>query len=638
MAVSMMHELYINNTLVDVDDDFDIALLYDSMLFTGVSKLMSNRSTEFSLPKTANNLRAVELSHLSDIKDDPEAGMLYPRRNHKVDYYRNGILIVNNALGVMGDIEKRIPFVFVFGNMENTRRLNANMSELNEKDLDSILWDNDIRIMPYSQYEPGFAYMDFGQGAGIDGKQRYSHPTASVNWILDRMAESNGLTIDKGNLFDDMYIPLVSKTPSERSLMDSGMQGQLKMVAKKVDPVTFVNTINLEMPSPDNEDARLIIDNTGSARGFGFKGGLKGGYSRPVRVVINNGQPFLVTMHKQGEHKDFNLKIRRSSGGDIPIPGETIFSDSYTLIKRYTVDMTIDVSSVDYWVVRLYNSTTGSVSTDLFSLPDTVYAMTWIEDEEIPFNSWFPIIPNLPDMKQVDFLKSMMQLRGVFAYPKGIDTIGFASADDVLASRYVALDWTRKLITESPVPNAPEGLSFKMDNFAQKNWFRWSNDDEIESVGTDDYIKVYNETIEAEADVVELKFSASNDMAIGDEESGRPLAYVPVYTTENGSVKFNKLTPRVLMGRPGDNGRLELFFEGLSFDTILEQYYSGYRSIIEVPRVITVRVRLTDLDQAKLDMTRSVYFEQFGRYYAVLSVQAQSNGLCKCKMLELKQP
>lgn len=622
----MIQELYINNVLMDLDDKFSIALLYDSMLFTDINYIMSNRSTGFNLPKTASNLRAVEHAELSDIQDDPGVKMLYPRRNHKVDYYQNGVPIVTNALGVMMDIGDRINFVFIFGNMENTRHLEKKMSELSEYFLGTyVAWNSDSQVSSYGWDQPGFAYMDYGRGAGLNANNReFNHPVAPVPWIIDLIASSNGLTIDRGEHFKDMFIPLVTKKTTEEVSKRSGLAGTvgIKLYATQGQSIY---ALAFNQISHANERILPASSSTNSI----FYGGRTGGYSGLVRIQLNGGNPFDIT--EQTNNMNFNLSLEVWPG-DITyyeFPYEIIKNDSTGLTKRYVVDMVFDASEFESWQLRVGTSSNTFKS---ISLPDS---MIWIQDTETYFGNRggiFPVIPNLPDMKQVEFLKHMLQLRGLFAYPKGLNHIGLISADELIAKKPDALNWTDKLVTDSPIPNAPEGIDFKMNNFAQKNWFRWDNDDEVNALNTDASMTVYNETLEREREALKLPFSGSKNTAIGGETDARLIASIPLYDQDG---KMAKLKPRILMGHAGAGGRLEVAFESLGFNHILNTYYDGYRRIVEHPRVITIRVKLTDLDLTEMDLTRPVYFEQFGRHYAILSVQAQADGLCKCKLLEI---
>lgn len=627
----MIQELYINNVLMDLDDKFSIALLYDSMLFTDINYLMSNRSTGFSIPTTANNLRVIELSHLSDIQDDEAHGRLYPRRNHRVDYYKNGVPIVTNAVGVlMGEITDRIPFVFVFGNMENTKHLDKKMSELPEMDDSFVSWNASSAVMNYAQAnKPGFAFMNFGWGAGMTAANRqYNHPVAPVNWIIDLIASSNGLTIDRGNHFNDMFIPLMTKKPNNISGRENGVGRQIRSTQKGFGYSQW----ELAPYNIEHEDSSLYpVTQYPQNLVWSFKGGLIGEYTESVRIQINGGLPFDITLNKQNwDGVEQYLRIQKSNNTTINIPGDTIVDNNLIITKRYVVDMSIDVSDALYWSIVIYAG--SSENPNLIQNIILPNSWVWRQSKEVSFPGQFPVIPNLPDMKQVEFLKHIMQLRGLFAYSKGLNHIGFISADELIAKKPEALNWTDKLVTDSPIPNAPEGIDFKMNNFAQKNWFRWDNDDEVNALNTDASMTVYNETLEREREALKLPFSGSKNTAIGGETDARLIASIPLYDQDG---KMAKLKPRILMGHAGEGGRLEVAFESLGFNHILNTYYDGYRRIVEHPRVITIRVKLTDLDLTEMDLTRPVYFEQFGRHYAILSVQAQADGLCKCKLLEV---
>ncbi len=81
------------------------------------------------------------------------------------------------------------------------------------------------------------------------------------------------------------------------------------------------------------------------------------------------------------------------------------------------------------------------------------------------------------------------------------------------------MDWTRRLVATYK-DNKPNAIAYSLDDFSQKNFYRWKEDDTV--VGKyDGYLFVENETIESERDVVELPFAASDQFS--------DVAKIPIY-------------------------------------------------------------------------------------------------------------
>lgn len=65
---------------------------------------------------------------------------------------------------------------------------------------------------------------------------------------------------------------------------------------------------------------------------------------------------------------------------------------------------------------------------------------------EISFGEKFPLVPNLPDIKQIDFIKAVASMVGLFALPDGENGIKFIPFDNLSANKSKAVDWTNRVI------------------------------------------------------------------------------------------------------------------------------------------------------------------------------------------------
>ena len=58
--------------------------------------------------------------------------------------------------------------------------------------------------------------------------------------------------------------------------------------------------------------------------------------------------------------------------------------------------------------------------------------------------------------------------------------------------------------------------------------------------------------------------------------------------------------------------------------------------MVHNPVVITEKIEINDIELKELDVTVPVYLDQYGRYYAIISVKAEDTGICECKLLQLE--
>lgn len=242
-------------------------------------------------------------------------------------------------------------------------------------------------------------------------------------------------------------------------------------------------------------------------------------------------------------------------------------------------------------------------------------------------DGYYPIISNLPNIKQIDFIKSLSVMSGTFAVVKDDVTVRFVSMDEVITNKSRAIDWTTKVVA-SYQDNKPKTISFSLDGFAQKNVYKWKEDKTV-SGDYEGCINVDDETIELSKDSVTLPFAAT------DTRTGK--AYIPIYEYEDNEEigKIGKVEPRILL-EISNNGKSRATFNGLSWHALLSKNYQSYQKVVHNPVVITEKIEINDIELKELDVTVPVYLGQYGRYYAIISVKAEDTGICECKLLQLE--
>ena len=140
----------------------------------------------------------------------------------------------------------------------------------------------------------------------------------------------------------------------------------------------------------------------------------------------------------------------------------------------------------------------------------------------------------------------------------------------------------------------------------------------------DSEIRVDNETLDYERDAVELPFAAC------DTKNG--VAYIPLYSyDEEGKLEYDdNVEPRIVLLYNSSG-----VFSGLEWESLLTEYYSSYRQIVNKPRVIVENIRLSSVELQTLDLTVPVYLSQYGSYWAVINVKTKENDICEVKLLKM---
>lgn len=603
-------ELYINNTKADLNKT-DITLSYKSNLLTDISKIISNRSYTIRLPKTAKNLALIECSHL------PSSTSRYPYLKHKGTLLRNGIEMIKNANVVLLETGETIEVALTWGNVTNFAGVVNDGKKLTDithgtvEGVDWVIWSNK------GSNSAQFPLIDYGFNSG-DPNVWY-HPVVTVKWILDKIQEQSGVTFnfpsDKLTVINKMIIPLLTRNDSE------------ELYSKY--PINLVGT----------------------------------GIGRDNRVVnyfglnINfNGDD---TQRKYGETIDYQqqnstVKAYRisydSDKSHIKGTVMTVFRSTTISIDYLTVELWMDRTSIatfrpisyqvnnNLWTVGFnidctFNTSAGqTISLGLLSGrgyfssasdagSNTNLNLTLSARGEISFGEKFPLVPNLPDIKQIDFIKAVASIVDLFALPDGENGIKFIPFDNLSANKSKAVDWTNRVIMAYNSVT-PRNLQYTLDNIAQNNWFRYKEDDNVMG-NYDGNIQVDDATIEYERDAITLPFSACSTKG--------GVAYIPLYSyNDNGELQYNKVNPRILL-LDGTKG----IFKGLEWTTLIANNYQTYKGLINNAKVVTEYIRLNSIELRDLEMDIPVYLAQYGCYLAIIEITTKENNICECKLLKL---
>ena len=603
-------ELYINNTKADLNKT-DITLSYKSNLLTDISKIISNRSYTIRLPKTAKNLALIECSHL------PSSTSRYPYLKHKGTLLRNGIEMIKNANVVLLETGETIEVALTWGNVTNFAGVVNDGKKLTDithgtvEGVDWVIWSNK------GSNSAQFPLIDYGFNSG-DPNVWY-HPVVTVKWILDKIQEQSGVTFnfpsDKLTVINKMIIPLLTRNDSE------------ELYSKY--PINLVGT----------------------------------GIGRDNRVVnyfglnINfNGDD---TQRKYGETIDYQqqnstVKAYRisydSDKSHIKGTVMTVFRSTTISIDYLTVELWMDRTSIatfrpisyqvnnNLWTVGFnidctFNTSAGqTISLGLLSGrgyfssasdagSNTNLNLTLSARGEISFGEKFPLVPNLPDIKQIDFIKAVASIVGLFALPDGENGIKFIPFDNLSANKSKAVDWTNRVIMAYNSVT-PRNLQYTLDNIAQNNWFRYKEDDNVMG-NYDGNIQVDDATIEYERDAITLPFSACSTKG--------GVAYIPLYSyNDNGELQYNKANPRILL-LDGTKG----IFKGLEWTTLIANNYQTYKGLINNAKIVTEYIRLNSIELRDLEMDIPVYLAQYGCYLAIIEIKTKENDICECKLLKL---
>lgn len=599
-------ELYINGIKADLEKT-DISLNYKSNLLTDISKIVSNNSYTIKLPKTAKNLSIIECANI------PSSTTKFPYLMHAGTVLRNGIEIIKDANVVLLETNESIEIALTWGNVTNFANVVNNGKKLTDishgtvEGTDWVVWNNK------GSNSAQFPLINYGFNSGEPNA--WYRPVVTAKWILDRIQEESGVMFnfpsDKLNLINKMIVPLFTNNDSQE--IYDAYPSYININGYN----TVANSVSYLKLSHSGDSTQA---NFAEVTGY-YNNDLYTKWDTDIKV---KGDVSLSVTYNAGidyYNKELRLHVKEiDSLGNVIIKNSIIKETKGAYVTPpfiklvFNFDDTIHVNLGQY-IDFVYQSA------DISTVNSSALSLYFSARGEFFFGEKFPLVPNLPDIKQIDFIKAVASMVGLFALPDGTNGIKFIPFDNLSANKSKAVDWTNRVIMAYRSVT-PRSLKYTLDNIAQNNWFRYKEDDKV----TGDYdgnIQVDDATIDYERDAIKLPFSAC------DTKNG--VAYIPLYSyNDKGELQYNKANPRILL-LDGVKG----IFKGLEWTTLIANNYQTYKGLINNAKVVTEYIRLNSIELRDLEMDVPVYLAQYGCYLAIVEIKTKENDICECKLLKL---
>lgn len=616
----MKEELYIDNKPVDLGSGTNVTLSYKSNFLSDVSKIVSNNSYTINLPLTARNKRVIEGAHI------PSCSTRFPRINHAGRYVRNGVELISKGNVSLLEINDGIDIALSWGNVTKFASIvndNKTLRDLSYDETSYISW-----IRPSSgAFFPPMYFIDYG--FKDTDETIWYHPCMSVKSILQRIQEDCGVTFNihsRSDMLDRLIIPLTTRYDSD--IVSEGSAEELVFANRSYrfdSPIGYF--VLFESREIDNfYYAAHYLTNEVSGT---FISGIRNKFKN-TKYRVSGQMKFKVS----GEYENLSLTgyLMRRYGDDDMF---TLFSASGTIQGDYYVieiDSETDVLDCTgsnhlmyFYLTGIASSATtvtdisGSITIQAVAFPTPAPASG---DDTI--NNRYYYIPNLPDIKQIDFIKGVMSMLGLFAIPGDNNQIEFYPIEYILENKSRKYDWSKYLVS-TYMDNRPISMSFSYSEFAQNNVYAYDEDDYGKYSGI---IKVNDETLDLEKEAITLPFIPT--------ETNGDKAYIPLYTYDDeGNLQYDEDDDARILLLPSVNSTKPTFI-GLSWPELIDKNYKGYKSIVAEQKVINVSIRIREVDLKDLDMSIPVYLSQYGKYYAIVSIQVGENGICKCELFQLE--
>lgn len=622
----MTEEIYIDDVPMELDSNVNISLSFKSNIFSDISKITSNNSYTIKLPKTYNNRKAFGFA------DMPSNASDVFRKTRRARCLRNGIELIKEAEAHLLGCNGKIEIALTWGYPERFSEWLKKGEKLQDLSLfsnEAIQWGNGM-FKDFNTYAPYFfSQMITSKNGNLYDAPYYSrtHPVVSVYAVISWISETVGVNF----LFSELVVSKMKK------LIIPLITANASLINERESDSRF--TI---IGSPDGKILSYIagamnlqyvilrymrIATISHTIGFVMRGKVT--YS----LKIQTNAPIVFTMRneKTGEDKIIHKPKYNLATGSYPYQyNETSFfdaspnADEMIIIKCETaVSLRFDLSQGPnnrvWFRIMPKQLTAHSVNGAI----NGAYS--------------FPIVPNLPDITQVDFIKAICAMLGLYIVTDG-GVLRFIEVDVLYRNKLSAIDWSNRI---DGYLGCPDETKFALNGFGQRNRFDYKEDADV-AVRSDGAIDIDNKSIEVEKSIITLPFSATDDHVF----EGVTFAKFDLYvreaeddtatggaSTEKTSFDLKKVSPRILQ-EVNVGGKSAAVFHPLKFQTLLNENYASYKKIIGNQRVITVNVRLSDIDLQKIDFSIPIYIEQYGGYFAIVEIKT-GKGSAKVELIKM---
>jgi hypothetical protein len=660
----------INGITADLYSDTAVTLNYKGNILGSISDITCNSSQTIRLPKTSVNDMIFGLALMPDSESEASHALLPCR------CYADGFMIVDNGVcHLLGSSGSEYEIAVTWGILHDYAKWLADkpkLRDLKDSEDDSIswnaysavsVWDGGVSAVRYKGdiypwQSSSLHYGEYSCGVNLDDRIKCNlSPFVTLREIWQRVTDENSINIEIDDIIlDDMERTAIVLTKNNNTSLQT--ISSALTVRNKAAKVSFAERndrykkLCLYIANADdffdNEKSSVLhygsrtvslyIDKIGIAFMRGHLGsGSDTFLSEQFPLVIRNlitGEEYSYNGLGYSDHREYSIDRTFTATLSEEDNGKPVF-EIYVRLHRWD-GLPLEVWENPNSPRYIIGQTGGWYS---YSLADSIlfnaspagtsqpYMFTYTyqnNNNSYPLDD-FRLVPNLPDITQIDFIKFICNYYGLMAMQadKGIRLVSVDSVRDKI-DEGVFVDWSEWLVDR--IPSCPMSIDFSVEGYAQRNAVAYKLDSN-DPYDVTAYIRVDNSSIEAERNLIEFPFAATRYRTI------------PQYSfDEDGVLQYNECEYRLMNVVFNPTPPYTLSFDSIMRPlNIINRRYSFMQDILRKPIIIEEDITLPVYVVMNLDFTTPVYLSKYGRYFAIISIQWQSDQqTCKIKLLRIK--
>jgi hypothetical protein len=648
---------------MDIDESTKITLVIKSNIFTEISKCVGNRTYSVQLPKTARNQRILEFAHLPAANTNSNI----PYRYLQCRYVRNGIEIFSDGYAYIISAKEKIEVCIVWGTPAVLRAIFSDGLKLNEIPDDGkkapYVRYNEVTQSGEIAYQDGYCYaaIDFLKYEQTRNTNIYDTPEAQARWpkmgylrpcvllryILDRLYTLYGINfvLDYETALWVLHLLLPCVTDNVDAVYPDrtfSVADTTWTVGQKSSTV-FPDSLNRDMYRPFARVVPMCDVSLNASYDVSYNLECS---EDDLRRLINNG---LIGAEMSVDFSDYkgyrpatSIFVWDSNNNQWNPNSGTNITDTWKIqVIGSVLNVDVEAKQMVYLFIKNDDSPQRAFLGGSARFTPTVKSIMYGID--------YPLTPNLPDMKVVDFLQWVSAITGTFPRQtdKGNTVLEFVHYHKLFDNKSIAHDWSNKLVRAYD-DGAPREIGFTVDGWAQVNHFAYGNSKEVGNFA-DGEIEINNVQLDAEQDIVGDVFDAlqyPNNVPTyktnADDNVERLLAYLfPSEDETDEPLESESSEPCVMNMQPLEINNvsyvLGVFDDTLHWRNILRSNrYAGLIRSLQKAKILHEVFALTELDIKQFDETIPVYLAQYGYYYAVTEIKSSETGVAEVTLFQLE--
>lgn len=640
-----MLQLFINGEQCDLKGDENISIDYAMFSIEDISKRKGSRSFNFELPKTLNNSRIFKVSEVVNNSTTlPYTKLTARLLDNGIDlgikFAELTAVKKGYSINLYGDNAG------FFDLIKNAMLTDLDMSDLNHQ-------SNIATVFASRLNDTGYIYpiINYGNDETVMGNVdrnfpvNYALPAVYLDTVLPRICSQNGYTLVNGMLDDTDY------TDNPIVLPATGL-----VFGNKYNATFALNTFSSSVATPNKFGAVNIInvDSIVSYTGNWYSLPYNSQYN--YGAIVSTGKGFAIQDVFICKFR-IEIEVNNTSGIYLPLRLEmtgtpTAYHSGGTQISFNWCSPGIHTYIIEGTLNDDINQWLGFTTKMIYPIGDSrliVGAGTLEISEADAFSIIYPdavvdVAAFLPKMKQSDLLRNYCQMFCLLPVVNEDDkTVTLVNFNQIEANINNAVDWSDKLDLTEP----PE-VKFLVDEYAQRNWFKWAQDEEEQQVnGTNWILGIPNENLQLEKDIIELQFASSySDLQLldipvprigvcelGEYKKERKPRMLILYRkapndfTDTSDFQYADGFINPAYKITGSSATIPLcrfieteFDYNLGFGNTLNVYQRAVKNIVDNYKNVTCALRLNASDINQLDFMKPVWIKYFNSYFYISKI------------------